>query len=203
MDIEIKVPSLGESETEATLVAWLKQEGDSVAVDDVLAEIESDKITMEITALDAGQLKNVLKQADDIVEPGEIIGFIDDSVQLDSSVATETSPVIEPETTPKAQTEAVDTSPIDDDEIEPQAVVQPVVAPVVSNERNEERVPMSRLRHRIAERLKHAQNTAAMLTTFNEVNLQPVMDLRARFGSAYLEKHGVKLGFMSFFVRAV
>ena len=198
MEIEIKVPSLGESETEATLIAWLKQEGDSVAAGDVLAEIESDKITMEIAALDAGVLARPLKKADDIVIPGEVIGYIDTSVQP-----------------AKEQVEVAD---------EPEAVEQRSQKPetthseVVTNEepvgllvdssaklegRHQERVPMSRLRQRIAERLKQAQNTAATLTTFNEVNLQAVVDMRHRYGAAFQEKHGVKLGFMSFFVQAV
>jgi len=199
-DIEIKVPSLGESETEATLVAWLKQEGETVAVDDVLAEIESDKITMEITALDAGVLKSVFRQADSTVEPGEVIGMIDDSVQPEASVA-EDQQVAEmiPEPVAEASLPAKEAS-----KPEPKAAdISDRSAETVSSARSQERVAMSRLRKRIAERLKSAQNTAAMLTTFNEVNMQPVMDLRSRFGSAFQEKHGVKLGFMSFFVRAV
>jgi len=195
-DIEIKVPSLGESETEATLVAWLKQPGDTVLVDDVLAEIESDKITMEITALDNGVLKSVLKQADATVEPEEVIGIIDDSVQ----------PTVKAEPAPQAavKAEAVDEIPVPDEKpVSVPKTVVPAQAPVLSSERREERVPMSRLRQRIAERLKYAQNTAAMLTTFNEVDLQAVIDLRSKFGAAFQEKHGVKLGFMSFFVRAV
>ena len=213
MEVEIKVPSLGESESEATLVAWLKQEGDAVAVDDVLAEIESDKITMEITALDAGVLKTVMRQADDIVEPGEVIGLID------TSAATEAAPV--EATAPVAATPQAD-SPVE--AVISEAVAEPVSETVAENvvspsepdlltagrdvdnivmQRQQERMPMSRLRRRIAERLKEAQNTAAMLTTFNEVNLQAVMELRSRFGAEFLDKHGVKLGFMSFFVRAV
>jgi len=204
-DIEIKVPSLGESETEATLVSWLKKEGEMVAVDDVLAEIESDKITMEITALDSGVLKSVFKQADATVEPEEVIGIIDDSVQPDITVEPEPKAEsniksrVEPDVEPKVKI-AVETAAK-----EPVAVAEAVIspAPVISRERNEERVPMSRLRRRIAERLKSAQNTAAMLTTFNEVDLQTVMELRSRFGQEFQKKHGVKLGFMSFFVRAV
>jgi len=188
-DIEIRVPSLGESETEATLVAWLKKPGDTVLVDDVLAEIESDKITMEITALDNGVLKSVFKQADATVEPEEVIGMIDDSVQPKAEVKPE--PVErEPE-------------PVQESASAPKMVVAPELEPSLSSQRREERAPMSRLRQRIAERLKYAQNTAAMLTTFNEVDLQAVMDLRSKFGTAFQEKHGVKLGFMSFFVRAV
>ncbi len=216
MDIEIKVPSLGESESEATLVSWLKQQGDAVAVDDVLAEIESDKITMEITALDAGILKSVLKQADDMVEPGEVIGLIDASAatkaaQPETSAATE-SPIDtieipaangeenEPMINDKNSAASNKSDDNHDDEL---PIIETPTAPLPSNERREERLPMSRLRKRIATRLKEAQNTAAILTTFNEVNLQAVMDLRSRYGQAFQEKHGVKLGFMSFFVRAV
>jgi len=198
-DIEIKVPSLGESETEATLIAWLKHEGENVAVDDVLAEIESDKITMEITALDAGVLKRVLKKVDDIVEPGEVIGYVEPGAQVsliepepESGLATAM-----PEE-PVNEEVAVSATPVDTRAKEP-----PEPQPLLSSERLEERLPMTRLRRRIAERLKSAQNTAAMLTTFNEVNLQDVMDLRSRFGGQFQQKHGVKLGFMSFFVRAV
>ncbi len=210
-EIEIRVPSLGESETEATLVAWLKNEGDFVAVDDVLAEIESDKITMEITALDAGVLKSILKQADATVEPGEVIGLIDDSVQPEVETAAPAAqqeaasnePAVEAEATPDRDraVEAPSEAPAGEPEAVAELPARP--APQVTAERKEERVPMSRLRRRIAERLKSAQNTAAMLTTFNEVDLQAVMDLRKRFGGAFQEKHGVKLGLMSFFVRAV
>jgi len=204
-DIEIKVPSLGESETEATLVSWLKAEGEVVAVDDVLAEIESDKITMEITALDNGVLKNILKQADATVEPGEVIGIIDDSVQPDVPVVPESVAEAEPEpvseTVPKPEQVVESAS---QQIIKEETKADVISAPEkVSGERIQERVPMSRLRRRIAERLKSAQNTAAMLTTFNEVDLQAVMDLRSRFGPDFQGKHGVKLGFMSFFVRAV
>ncbi len=199
-DIEIRVPSLGESETEATLVAWLKNEGDMVAVDDVLAEIESDKITMEITALDNGVLKRVFKQADATVEPEEVIGIIDDSVQP-AVAAPPTAPEPETPVTPKAEPEPVAKKPAPAPE--PATAAKAPAPAALSSQRNEERVPMSRLRRRIAERLKSAQNTAAMLTTFNEVDLQAVMDLRSKFGAAFQDKHGVKLGFMSFFVRAV
>ncbi|MDQ6981747.1 MAG: dihydrolipoyllysine-residue succinyltransferase [Mariprofundus sp.] len=195
-DIEIKVPGLGESETEATLVSWLKNEGDVVAVDDVLAEIESDKITMEITALDNGVLKSVFKQADATVEPGEVIGIIDDSIQPEVPASeAEAEPVTESK--PAVEAPAQQTTK---EEAQAEVISSPEK---VSGERIQERVPMSRLRKRIAERLKNAQNTAAMLTTFNEVDLQAVMDLRSRFGADFQEKHGVKLGFMSFFVRAV
>ena len=190
-------------------MAWLKNEGDFVAVDDVLAEIESDKITMEITALDAGVLKSILKQADTTVEPGEVIGLIDDSVQPEVEAAAPAAQqeeafdesAVEAEAIPGKAAEASSEVPAGESEAVAELPARPALQ--VTAERKEERVPMSRLRRRIAERLKSAQNTAAMLTTFNEVDLQAVMDLRKRFGGAFQEKHGVKLGLMSFFVRAV
>ncbi|ATX80230.1 2-oxoglutarate dehydrogenase E2 component [Mariprofundus aestuarium] len=206
MEIEIKVPSLGESETEATLITWLKQEGEAVAVDDVLAEIESDKITMEITALDSGVLTRVLKKVEDIVEPGEVIAYIDDSVQpaAGASTAIDATTAEEPvkKVAEAVPVEAVITAPVEPKPVK-QVAEASVKAAATSAGRKQERVPMSRLRLRIAERLKSAQNTAAMLTTFNEVNLQAVMDLRSHYGEPFKKKHGVKLGFMSFFVQAV
>lgn len=209
-DVEIKVPSLGESESEATLVAWLKQQGDAVEVDDVLAEIESDKITMEITALDAGVLKKVHKQAGDTVEPGEVIGIVDtsaakagkkpDKVEKPKSKPEPTATRAKPATTaPKPSATTKKTRKPAPKPAKPVAKVEQLS---VSTERREERVPMSGLRRRVAQRLKEAQNTAAILTTFNEVNMHPVLDLRARYRESFKAKHGVDLGLMSFFVRA-
>jgi len=214
-DVEIKVPSLGESETEATLVSWLKGEGDAVAVDDVLAEIESDKITMEITALDAGVLKAMHKQAGDTVEPGEVIGLIDTAVAAAKAKAPVAAPeevagsgsAAAAETVAEKRVEPVKKiQPQPERRPQPQksisaAEAQPAEFPGDSG-RVEERVAMSGLRKRIAGRLKDAQNTAAMLTTFNEVNMQPVMDLRAKYKEQFKARHDVGLGFMSFFVKA-
>ncbi|MDQ7011599.1 MAG: dihydrolipoyllysine-residue succinyltransferase [Mariprofundaceae bacterium] len=201
-DVKIKVPSLGESESEATLVAWLKQQGDAVEVDDVLAEIESDKITMEITALDAGVLKKVHKQVGDTVEPGEVIGIVDTSAARAGK-----KPEGKPEpAAAKPKPAKAKTAQVAKTSKEPAAKPVKPVAKVeqlsVSTERREERVPMSGLRRRVAQRLKEAQNTAAILTTFNEVNMHPVLDLRARYRESFKAKHGVDLGLMSFFVRA-
>jgi 2-oxoglutarate dehydrogenase E2 component (dihydrolipoamide succinyltransferase) len=215
MDIEIKVPSLGESESEATLIAWLKSEGDEVLVDDVLAEIESDKITMEITAFEAGVLKSILKEADSMVEPGEVIGVLDTSVQVS------VKPVVKkPGKTPvkqaKAATKPVAKEAVTKEEVTKEQAQQKAEAvaekvkeqgvllaeDIAVHDRTMERVPMSRLRKRISTRLKEAQNTAAILTTFNEVNMQYVMDIRNHHKDAFMNKYGVKLGFMSFFVKA-
>ncbi len=208
-DVEIKVPSLGESETEATLIAWLKSEGDAVAVDDVLAEIESDKITMEITALDAGVVKKIFKQADEVVEPGEVIALIDTSAKV-AIGKTKTKNEKKPEV--KAKEKPAEEAGVVQQKVEvvsEKSPKQPKPAPMPEAieesglpERIEERVAMSGLRKRIGVRLKDAQNTAAMLTTFNEVNMQPVIDLRMKQRDRFKEKYGVNLGFMSFFVKA-
>jgi len=204
MDIDIKVPSLGESETEATLVSWVKQQGDTVAVDDVIAEIESDKITMEITAVEPGLMKETFKQTDSTVIPGEVIGVIDTSVappkkhgSMKASATQEpvvkTSDVKEPAVKmPARSSSSSDTKN------------HPVISGRKStgDTRLEKRQPMSGLRKRIAARLKEAQNTAAMLTTFNEVNMQSIMDLRQQHKEGFQQKHQVGLGFMSFFIKA-
>jgi len=215
VDIEIKVPSLGESESEATLVSWQKQLGDDIAEDDVLAEIESDKITMEISAFTNGVLKEVRKQEGDTVAPGEVIGLIEEDAKP-AAKKTEKSETARPDTKKSAakkepakdkpaEKETPQSAKVEPAPAKPVKVVEtsePATVPEVSNDKAEERVPMSRLRKTIARRLKEAQDTAAILTTFNEVNMQPVMDLRAKYRDAFKEKHRVNLGFMSFFVKA-
>ncbi|RMH50075.1 MAG: dihydrolipoyllysine-residue succinyltransferase [Zetaproteobacteria bacterium] len=212
MMIEIKVPALGESESEATLVSWAKQVGDAVAVDDVLAEVESDKITLEITALDAGVLRAQHKQAGDVVAPGEVIGLIEPGVEAAASPAeaaeapgapsAPTREVSEAPSTGRSATAAAVEAERARREAPQEAQTAPEQAPPEAAERLQERRPMSRLRKRIATRLKQAQNSAAMLTTFNEVDMQAVIDLRTRYRDQFQASHGVGLGFMSFFLRA-
>ncbi|MDX8388405.1 MAG: dihydrolipoyllysine-residue succinyltransferase [Ghiorsea sp.] len=188
MMFEIKVPSLGESDTEATLISWLKDVGDEVEVDDIVAEIESDKITMEITATESGVLTEQKFEVDDTVEPNQVIGLIDTSIEV--SKQPQVSPVKEKPAKEPNQPK------------QEQATVSEEVSHIGTAEREQIRVPMTRLRKRIATRLKEAQNTAAMLTTFNEVNMQPIMTLRTQNKEAFEEKFGAKLGFMSFFCKA-
>ncbi len=198
MMFEIKVPSLGESDSEAILISWLKQVGDDVHVDDIIAEIESDKITMEITAIETGVLTVQHCAEEDTVEAEQVIGLIDTSM---ATVAVETvvqAPKQAVQSTPEPILQA--TPP-------PTSSAQSVVTPELSQHANtagreQTRIPMTRLRKRIASHLKEAQNTAAMLTTFNEVNMQPVMDLRNRYKADFERLHGCKLGFMSFFIKA-
>ncbi len=241
MDIEIKVPSLGESESEATLVAWHKQPGDEVVEDEIVAEVESDKITMEIPAIATGVLKEARKQEGDVVQAGEVIGIIEERQAPAKPSGKTPAKAGGKATAPKAEEPAPEEPAAESprpaaaeaakaahraepatsaaagpaetsSEAEPRggpkvaAVPEPSPAPegpaaAVAGER-ERRVPMSALRKTIARRLKEAQNTAAILTTFNEVNMQPVLDLRARYREAFKARHGVDLGLMSFFVRA-
>jgi len=203
MEIEIKVPALGESESEATLVSWLKHEGEAVDADEVLAEIESDKITLEIPAVEAGVLKTILKPEGATVTPGEVIGVLAaGEVPAGKPAApAKTTRAAPPATPVERGTKAAAADPAPAPEPAAVPIGKPTSAP--AGERLEERRPMSGLRRRIAQRLKQAQNTAAILTTFNEVNMQPVMTLRARYREAFKAKHGVDLGLMSFFVKAV
>jgi 2-oxoglutarate dehydrogenase E2 component (dihydrolipoamide succinyltransferase) len=195
---EIKVPSLGESDTEATLISWLKDVGDEVHVDDIIAEIESDKITMEITATESGILKEQMAAEEDTVEPGQVIGLIDTSVAIGDANET-TTEASEPEEAVTSNTQA-DAS---QEDVSISETIDETATEVTQlAEREQISVPMTRLRKRIATRLKEAQNTAAMLTTFNEVNMQPIMDIRKQYQEEFTSKFGVKLGFMSFFVKA-
>ncbi len=196
---EIKVPSLGESDTEATLIAWLKDVGDEVHVDDIIAEIESDKITMEITATESGILKEQLAAEEDTVEPGQVIGLLDTTADVSDVPEPAASPAPTEPTITKAEPTQDKVSTPENKNTEETEISSEAMQLA---EREQIRVPMTRLRKRIATRLKQAQNTAAMLTTFNEVNMQPIMDMRKQYQEEFTSKFGVKLGLMSFFVKA-
>ncbi|MDQ6975139.1 MAG: dihydrolipoyllysine-residue succinyltransferase [Mariprofundaceae bacterium] len=202
MTLEIKVPSLGESESEAILESWLKNVGDHIMVDDILAEIESDKVTMEITAVAEGTLIAVHKQAGEIVVPGEVIAVLAEGIEGRRKKAETSSLGV-------ADVKTVKIAPAVDESVaeavaDVASFLDSDVSAVKGNqpERIEKRVPMSALRRRIARRLTQAQHSTATLTTFNEINMQTIMDLRKQQQDAFTKAHGVKLGFMSFFVRA-
>ena len=236
MATEIKVPTLGESLSEATVANWLKSVGDTVAKDEPLLELETDKVTIEVNAPAAGTLSEIRAATGAEVEVGAILGMIAEGAAGAKPAAKAAAA---PATAPaKAATAAKTAAPVmapsaakiaADNKIDPASVAgtgkdgritkgdvlaagkAPSAAP--SSEARvqipshpagprEERVKMSRLRTRIAERLKEAQNTAAMLTTFNEVDMSAVMDARARYRDSFEKAHGVRLGFMSFFVKA-
>jgi 2-oxoglutarate dehydrogenase E2 component (dihydrolipoamide succinyltransferase) len=232
MQIEVKIPQLSESVAEATLVSWHKKAGQAVKRDENLIDIETDKVVMELPAPADGVLVKIIKGDGSTVVSGDVIATIDTAAMIDTAVATPavanpsalTAPAVvasAPAMSPAAAKIAAENNVKDvagtgrggrvtkEDVVNKIAGVsapaKAVAAPVVAlpmGDRAEQRVPMSRLRARIAERLVQSQSTAAILTTFNEVNMGPVMALRNTYKDKFEKQHGVKLGFMSFFVKA-
>src|SRR5437773_1247269 len=204
MLIEVKVPQLSESVSEATLLAWHKKVGEAVKRDENLIDIETDKVVLELPAPADGVLSKIVKGDGGTVKAGEVIATIDtDGKGIDTgSIAGSgrggrvTKADVLGTTSPPASEAPAAAKP---SLPQPSA---PVSAEQILGNRPEQRVAMSRLRARIAERLVQSQSTAAILTTFNEVNMQPVMDLRKKYQERFEKEHGVRLGFMSFFVKA-
>ncbi len=241
---QIVVPTLGESVSEATVAQWLKKEGDTVAVDEPLVELETDKVTLEVNATAAGVISSIIVQEGENVEVGALLGEIggEGAVANDAKPAAASAPTKEE---PKEESVGGD----DDHKLSPAVLKMvndnnldaskipasgkdgrltkedvmgymegakapatatkseaPKKAPVPVAPRDtgprEERVRMTRLRQAVAKRLKGAQETAAILTTFNEIDMTAIMNLRKEYKEAFIKKHDVKLGFMSFFVQA-
>ncbi|TPM24589.1 2-oxoglutarate dehydrogenase complex dihydrolipoyllysine-residue succinyltransferase [Mesorhizobium sp. B2-3-5] len=191
MTIEIRVPTLGESVTEATIGRWLKAPGDAVAADEPLVELETDKVTLEVPSPITGTLAEVLAGEGETVGPDALLG----KVTAGSSPAASDAGVVG-----KADSVAVQPAEM------PKAAPAPIAVRAPSSGDDavrEERVRMTKLRQTIARRLKEAQSTAAMLTTFNEVDMSAVMALRTKYKDVFEKKHGVKLGLMGFFTKAV
>ncbi len=235
MQIEVKVPPLSESITEATLVSWHKKVGDAVKRDENLIDIETDKVVMELPAPADGVIVKILKADGGLVAAGEVIAMIDSEAKAIVAQAPAATPA---KPAPAASTASAGTSPsaakiaaennvntgdiagtgrggrVTKEDVVAKVAGAPAAAPVAvkpaaapavqipTGDRTEQRVPMSRLRARIAERLVQSQSTAAILTTFNEVNMAPVIELRNKYKEKFEKEHGVKLGFMSFFVKA-
>ncbi|CAN7383023.1 2-oxoglutarate dehydrogenase complex dihydrolipoyllysine-residue succinyltransferase [Caballeronia sp. dw_19] len=263
--VEVKVPQLSESVSEGTLLTWKKKPGEAVAIDEILVEVETDKVVLEVPAPAAGVLGQVIKHDGDIVTAEELIATIDTEAKAGAAPVAAAAGAAEVQPAPAAQPQqeaapataaASNTSAspsaakilaeknVSSDQVsgsgrdgritKGDALAATQGAPVVSasvsapaakaapakaarpslpdvkapgadqwlKDRPEQRVPMSRLRARIAERLLESQQTNAILTTFNEVNMAPVMDLRNKYKDKFEKEHGVKLGFMSFFVKA-
>ena len=217
--VEVKVPQLSESVSEATLITWYKRVGDAVREGENLIDVETDKVVLELPASKSGVLSKIIKADGAKVRSNEIIAHIDTAAvaTVAPAAATSLSAAVSPSARKLAHELDVDASRLEGsgrhglvtkgDVLQamqqPMATVAasvPVIAP--SGNRPEQRVPMTRIRLRIAERLLQSQQNAAILTTFNEINMQPVMDLRNRYKDAFEKKHGVKLGFSSFFVKA-
>ena len=215
--IEVKVPQLSESVSEATLLNWHKQVGEAVSEGESLIDVETDKVVLELPASKSGVLARIIKGDGEKVTSNELIAQIDTAGVAAKSAALHAAatPAVPPSVRKLAREHEVDASHLQGSgrsgrvtkedvlnamqQVNPQQAV-PAIAP--SGNRPEQRVPMTRIRQRIAERLLQSQQNAAILTTFNEVNMQPVIDLRNKYKDAFEKKHGVKLGFSSFFVKA-
>jgi len=231
MLIEVKVPQLSESVSEATLVSWHKKEGEAVSRDENLIDIETDKVVLETPAPADGVLVKIIMGDGDTVTSGDLIAQIDTEAKAASGAAKASVPAPEITPPPAAKAPAAaagSASPSARKILDEKGVAEADVkgsgrggrvtkadamgagtaaaaAPAVQlaeGDRPEERVPMTRLRARIAERLLQSKNENAILTTFNEVNMGPVMALRAQYKDKFEKNHGVRLGFMGFFVKA-
>ena len=231
MQVELKVPALPESVTEGTLGDWHKKVGDMVAADENVVDLETDKVVLEIVAVSAGIVESIAFATGDTVKDGDVLAIINTDIPAaaaeegdsasDASASSKASPSVRKLLSENnlsaddvqgsgkkgailkedVQKHLAAKSVAELKPATPAAVSVPTPAAPMAG-RNDRRVPMSRLRSKIAERLKEAQNTAAMLTTFNEVNLKPMMDARAKYKEAFEKTHGVKLGMMSFFTQA-
>ena len=196
MKIEIRAPSLAESVATGTLLAWRKRAGDSVVRDETLADVETDKVILEIAAPASGTLVEVAVDAGAEVQAGQLLGYVETVADAAVSQASPAAPALAAEQAPRTPAELAPPAPMQRPEVAP-----PVAQPA-SPARGERREPLSRLRQKVAERLVAAQHAAAILTTFNEVNLAAVNELRQRYQAEFQARHGIKLGYMSFFVRA-
>ncbi|ETA84166.1 2-oxoglutarate dehydrogenase complex dihydrolipoyllysine-residue succinyltransferase [Eikenella corrodens] len=233
MIIEITVPPLPESVTEATLMSWHKKVGDYVNRDENLIDLETDKVVLELPAQQAGVIVEIIEQGGATVTAGQLLAKIDTAAKAAAAApAAAEAPAAEsaghvaaagaragvamPAAAKLAAEKGVDVSGVqgsgrdgrvlkEDVAAMPAAAPKAAAAPAVAvplGDRVEQRVPMSRLRQRVAERLLQSQSQNAILTTFNEVNMKPIMDLRAKYKDKFEKQYGVKLGFMSFFVKA-
>jgi 2-oxoglutarate dehydrogenase E2 component (dihydrolipoamide succinyltransferase) len=239
MTIEIKSPTFPESVADGTVANWVKKEGESVDQDEIIAEIETDKVVLEVVAPSNGVLTKIIKHEGDIVNSAEIIGEFDETavkikeekiskeVNFQSSNAEEDDPKIKDDVNHKksgpAAKKLIVENNLDSSLIQASGKNQRITkadvinhleskspamessdnaSSISSSSRPEKRVPMSRLRNTIAKRLVSVQQETAMLTTFNEVDMLPIKELRAKYGQEFEKQHGIKLGFMGFFIIA-
>ena len=242
MPLELKVPEVGESVTEVEIGRWLKKEGDAVAVDDEVVELETDKVNQVVPSAISGAIVKILKQEGDVAQVGDVIALIEEGAAGSASAApaAEAAPAADTSAAPAAEASGdVTVMPaaqrlLDENNLQasqvpatgpggrllkedvinflekgapakaaaPAASSSPAASAPVAGDRTEEAVRMTPLRRTIAKALVGAQQTAALLTTFNEVDMTEVMALRGRYKDQFIDKHDVKLGFMSFFVKA-
>lgn len=207
-NVDVVVPPLAESIEDGTLAKFLKRPGDRVNVDEPIAQIETDKVTIDVPSPESGVILKLLANEGDTVAPGNKIAIISRSADATTHVApSENAPEKPaPKPTPKAsEPEEKKTPKVETTTTEKPKAPTPQSSPTepqLPPKERERRVPMTRLRKRVAQRLKDSQNTFAMLTTFNEVDMTNLMKLRADYKDAFVEKHGVKLGLMSGFIKA-
>lgn len=238
MSTEIKAPVFPESVAEGTVATWHKQPGEACSRDELIVDIETDKVVLEVVAPADGVIEEILKGEGDTCESGEVIGKFkagaageskpaeskpDEKAEAPKEDATSGDAILSPAARKLAEENNVDPAAVKgtgkDGRVTKEdvqnhvtsskssapAAAKPAAMPEVSmapGERPEKRVPMTRLRASIAKRLVDAQQTAAMLTTFNEVNMAPIMELRKQYQESFVKRHGIKLGFMSFFTKA-
>ena len=204
MKFEVRVPQLSDSVASGTLLPWRKQVGETVARDEPLVDLETDKVILEIPAPASGTLVELRQPEGAVVKADEVVAVIETGEAIGRTQTAKASTVrpepVEGQKSGQSQVVAAVAMPVQKTSVPLPAAAADIPAVSPGESRRE---PMSRLRQRVAERLVAAQHTAAMLTTFNEVNMQPVNELRQRFKAEFEVKHGVKLGYMSFFVRAV
>jgi 2-oxoglutarate dehydrogenase E2 component (dihydrolipoamide succinyltransferase) len=212
---EVKVPILPESISEATVAAWHKKPGDYVEIDDVIVEIETDKVVLEVPAEESGVLTEILAKEGETVSEQQVLGRLDDEAETSSKTPSPEEDVIEE--APKENLQEIPKEPSDEanNESADEPEITPTKPPSIANDnissqkesavmsnRMEERVPMSRIRKTIANRLHSATQNTAMLSTFNEVDMTEILAMRSSYKEAFEKKYSVKLGFMSFFVKA-
>ena len=191
--MDVLVPILGESVVEATVSKWIKKQGDFVEIDEPIVELETDKVTLEVPAAISGIIDHLAVSEGDTVEVGALLAMI----VAGKKPLTNTKPIIDKIESIKTEEKLEKEQPK-----KQETVVNPAISPNRDSGNLEERVPMSRLRQAIARRLKEAQNTAAMLTTYNEVDMTALMEMRSNYQDSFEKKNGVRLGYMSFFVKA-
>ena len=215
---EIKVPVLPESITEATVAAWHKKPGDYVELDDVIVEIETDKVVLEVPAEESGVLSEISAEEGETVSELQVLGLIDDEAGSEDTKPSETAEKVDE----KGKAESASQSNVSEEsqveelkaeeevkeapQVNALAAPEPTAPEPISSKpmgnRMEERVPMTRIRKTIANKLHSATQNTAMLTTFNEVDMSEILSMRASYKEAFEKKYSVKLGFMSFFVKA-
>ncbi|KAF8029094.1 hypothetical protein BT93_E1690 [Corymbia citriodora subsp. variegata] len=211
--VDAVVPFMGESITDGTLATFLKQPGDRVEVDEPIAQIETDKVTIDVASPEAGVIQKFVAKEGETVEPGTKIAVISKSGEGATHVAPSESAgekaapppptgKVEEKQKPKAEAAPVAEKPKAPSPPPPPPPKRSATEPQLPPKERERRIPMTRLRKRVAARLKDSQNTFAMLTTFNEVDMTNLMKLRSDYKDAFVEKHGVKLGLMSGFLKA-